>query len=276
MSSIFFFLFGIIIGSFLNVVIFRLQTNESIGGRSHCQNCKAMIRWYDNIPVLSYLLLGGACRHCKAAISKQYPLVEFMTGLAFAIIGYFVFQFGVPHTYGVSLFYLLITALLIIVFVYDLSTLYIPMSIIWIAIASTAIFYALSWYFGAVTESQSTLLQLGLYFAPLTQSPTMYLASAFGAFLFFWILVAISHETWMGMGDAYLAILIGLLLGFPGTLWSLTLSFGMGAIIGSVLVAFGKKGMKSQVPFAPFLALGTYIFLILPYAFPELSYYLIW
>ena len=274
MSTIFFFLFGILIGSFLNVVIFRLQTEESIGGRSHCRDCKSVIRWYDNIPVLSYLILGGKCRHCVSIISKQYPCVELATGVLFALIGQYIFHIDNVASYGPTVFYLGLVAMLAVIFVYDLSTMYIPMIMVWIALAWTVIYYSLSTYAGyASTVSSSAVVQ---FFTPLPQSLTVYIASAFGAFLFFWILVAVSKETWMGMGDAYLAILVGLIAGFPGTLWTLTFSFGAGALIGIALVAFGKKGMKSQVPFAPFMTLGLLAFIVLPKIFPQLQYYLMW
>jgi leader peptidase (prepilin peptidase)/N-methyltransferase len=262
MAVLFFFLFGLVIGSFLNVVIYRLQSDEPLTGRSHCRRCRKPVRWRDNVPLLSFLLLGGRCRDCRAAISPQYPLVELSTGLVFASVGFFVFDPSDRDSWLRSLWYLGLFAALVVVFVYDLSTMYIPMGPLWFAVAWTALFLAVSKWSGPAEA-----------FGLRTFAPE--LLSAAGAFLFFYALVAVSGETWMGMGDAYFGLLIGLSAGWPGTLWALTLSFGLGAAVGLVLVAFGRKGMKSQVPFAPFLALGLYLTMILPRAFPELNVWLL-
>src|SRR3972149_5315706 len=89
-----FFIFGLIIGSFLNVVVYRLRDAETLLGRSFCRHCKHQIRWYDNIPLLSFILLRGECRDCQNKISWQYPAVELMTGALFALIGFLFFVSG--------------------------------------------------------------------------------------------------------------------------------------------------------------------------------------
>lgn len=246
---------GFVVGSFLNVVICRLQTDESfVGGRSHCTRCNKQIRWYDNIPLLSFLVLRGKCRDCKDGISWQYPLVELGTGLIFVLIGWVFFSLENTQTWLLTAFYLALFSLLIIIFVYDWLTLYIPMVTVWIAIALVIAYNLAMTIVGNV--SWNALLSLIL--------------SGAGAFLFFYALVALSHETWMGMGDAYLAFLVGLVSGWPGVLWALTFSFGLGAIVGLALVAWGSKGMKSQIPFGPFLVLGMLATLVLPKLFPSL------
>ncbi|MDD5083735.1 MAG: prepilin peptidase [Candidatus Moranbacteria bacterium] len=263
MITILFFLFGIIIGSFLNVVICRLQTEETLLGRSHCTKCEKRIAWYDNVPLLSFLILRGKCRNCTDEISWQYPLVEFWTGILFALVGQFIFSPTDPTSFLPTIFYLGLFSMLVVIFVHDLLTMYIPMIMIWIALSWTAAYLALSQW---LAYSQSS----GMDGIPLVSLP--YIFAGVGAGIFFWLLVWVSHETWMGMGDVYLALLVGLVTGWPGVLWAMTFSFGLGAAGGLTLIALGKKGMKSQVPFAPFLVLGVIIVALLPKMFPILQY----
>ena len=259
MITLFFFLFGIIIGSFLNVVICRLQTDETLLGRSHCTKCQRQIAWYDNVPVLSFLILRAKCRNCQEKISWQYPSVEMAVGVLFSLVGFYIFSLADISTWIETVFYLGLFAMLMVIFMYDLLTMYIPMIMVWIALAWTVAYLAVSqWLF----------MQYAVGVAPVDF--VSFIASGVGAFLFFWFLVRVSHETWMGMGDAYLALLVGLVLGWPGVLWAMTLSFGSGAAIGLLLIAFGKKRMKSQVPFAPFMTIGIMLVVLLPKIFPAL------
>lgn len=258
MITLLFFIFGLIIGSFLNVVVYRLQTEETLMGRSHCRGCNQQIAWYDNVPVLSFLRLRGKCRKCGDKISWQYPLMEFGVGILFALTGHFFFDVWDSLSWVHTIFYLGLFALLAVIFAYDFLTMYIPMSIVWIAIAWTVAYLGLlQWLFSV---SHILISPAGV---------VSHILSAFGAFVFFWLMVWWSDETWMGMGDAYVAFLIGLAVGYPGVLWALTLSFGLGAIVGSVLIALGKKGRKSQIPFAPFLAAGCMIVIFALRIFPE-------
>ncbi len=267
MIAIFFFLFGIIIGSFLNVVICRLQTSETLLGRSHCTKCAKQIAWYDNIPLLIFIILRAKCRNCQAKISWQYPMVECATGLVFALIGWLVFSLTDMTSWIATIFYLGLFAMLIVIFVYDALTMYIPMIMVWIALAWTGIYLALSYFLlGAHAMNQYTEISM------LPTNSLSYIVSGIGAFIFFWFLVWVSHETWMGMGDAYLALLIGLVVGWPGVLWAMTLSFGIGSLAGITLIALGKKGMKSQIPFAPFMVIGLARTVFLPQVFPVLQY----
>ena len=243
------------------MVICRLQTEETLMGRSHCTKCEKQIAWYDNVPLLSFLLLRGKCRSCKKEISRQYPLVEFGTGVLFALVGMVVFSLDDRATFIDTVFYLGLFSMLIVVFVYDLLTMYIPMIMIWIALVWTGVYLAMSQW-----------PPVSQYMSVLPDGIVVYIFSGLGAFIFFWSLVRVSNETWMGMGDAYLALLVGLVVGFPGVLWAMTLSFGLGAAIGLLLIALGKKGMKSQIPFAPFLVIGIILIVLLPKIFPELQY----
>ena len=103
---IIFFILGLIVGSFLNVVICRLELAESILGRSHCPRCKSLIRWYDNIPLLSFILLRARCRDCQEKISWQYPSVELAAGIIFTAVGYYFFTISDLQAWAETLFYL--------------------------------------------------------------------------------------------------------------------------------------------------------------------------
>jgi leader peptidase (prepilin peptidase)/N-methyltransferase len=228
-SCLVIFLFGLIVGSFLNSIIYRLQAGESfLFKRSFCPHCKHQLSWQDLIPIFSFLILKGKCRYCKKPISWQYPLVELATGLLF--ISFFIFHF--------SFFIFIIACFLIIIFVYDLKHYIIPDKVIYPAIG-------IAFLYQAIIHNSQFILQ--------------YLISAFGAATFFVVIVLISRGKWMGIGDIKLAFLMGLFLGFPNIVVALFLAFFIGAIIGVGLIIAGKKTLKSEVPFGPFLVIGTFM-----------------
>ena len=223
-SYIFIFNFGLIIGSFLNCVIYRLEINKTfLKGRSFCPNCKHKLNFFDLIPVFSFIFLKAKCRYCGTKISFQYPLVEIATGLIFLLI------FNLHFSIIITLYLFVISCLLIIIFVYDLKHYIIPDKIIYPAILIALIF------------NFSNLL------------------SGFLAAGFFLLIVLISKGRWMGVGDIKLAFLMGLMLGFPKILVGLFLAFLIGSIIGMLLIFLHKKTFKSEVPFAPFLIIGLSI-----------------
>ncbi len=257
---IIFFLFGLIIGSFLNVVICRLNLAESFLGRSHCPKCQKPIRWYDNIPLLSFLLLKAQCRDCQKKISWQYPLVELATGIIFvAVAGVFLGAGSLTNWLEV-IFYLGFFSALLVIFVFDLKHLEIPMPVLWLALAWTVIFW---------------LILDGLNFIPGQEifSSRIFSGNLGGllAFIFFFALSFGSKEKWMGVGDAYLALLIGLALGWSRILPALMLAFLLGSIVGISLVIAKKKTLKSQIPFGPFLVSGAVIIILAFEFFPALS-----
>lgn len=260
---IIFLLFGLIIGSFINAVVYRLNAVESLWERSHCPNCKKKVRWFDNVPLLSFLILSARCRDCGEKISWQYPVVELTTGFMFAILGNYFFEILVPSSWFLTLFYLFIFSLLMVIFVYDFKYMEIPMLVLWLGVGISLAYLIFSdWQKFATVAS---FLDLGTISG---------LIGALVAFLFFYGLAAYSKETWMGYGDAYLGILIGLVSGWPNILATLMLSFSIGAIVSVGLIAVSKKTMKSQVPFAPFLITGTFLVVALPQIFPALNYWL--
>jgi len=246
---IIFFILGLIIGSFLNVVAYRLNLAESfLIGRSHCPHCKKNIRWYDNIPVLSFIILRFRCRDCREKISWQYPLVEFFTGALFVLVGYKFFSLNDTTTWAMAIYYFGIVSFLMIIFVYDWLYMEIPEVVLWTTVGFVVAFNLFfDWNKVGTTTG---VLDYAVYSGVL---------AGFAAFMFFFLMVAISKEKWMGMGDAQLVILLGLIVGWPKILLVLMSAFGLGAIIGLALVIFKKKKMKSQIPFAPFLITGAFI-----------------
>lgn len=240
---IIFFIFGLIVGSFLNVLVYRLHIAEEVFfDRSKCPHCKKKIRWFDNIPVLSFVLLHARCRDCQKKISVSYPLVEIFTGLIFIAIGWKFFVPGDSETWLVAAYYLIISSALIVVLAYDWLYMEIPTAILWTGTAAAVFFnLILDWSAASAIKTHSGVL------------------AAFISFLFFFLLSAFSREKWMGMGDAYLVILLGLILGWPEIILALFGSFFIGSIYGLIVVAAGRKKLKSRIPFAPFLVLGTFI-----------------
>jgi leader peptidase (prepilin peptidase) / N-methyltransferase len=255
-----YFVLGLIVGSFLNVLISRLHTAETILGRSKCPHCEAKIRWYDNIPLFSFAILGTRCRDCKEKISWQYPAVELATGIIFSLVGVY-FLDTIDYLSWLHIFYYwIIFSMLLVIFVYDLRHMEIPMIVVWTGVGLTIIYLLfIDW---AGFDSTAGLLSLNIFSGML---------AGIAAFLFFFLLSAGSREKWMGMGDAYVALLMGLIVQWPGILIALVLAFTIGAIFGIILIALGKKTMQSQVPFAPFLVVGTLLTVIVPHVFPQVN-----
>jgi len=236
------FIFGLVVGSFLNSIIYRLQTGESfLFKRSFCPHCKHKLGWQDLIPIFSFLILRGKCRYCQKPISWQYPLVELTAAILFLspIIN------GSPTSIklGDLFFYWIFTSFLIIIFVYDLKYYIIPDKIIYPAITIALLYNILYSYF--ILHTSYFILN------------TIY--AAFGSAAFFLVVVLVSRGKWMGVGDIKLAFFIGLVLGWPNILVALFLAFFIGAIIGVGLIAGHKKSLRSEVPFGPFLVVGTFI-----------------
>lgn len=254
LQMLIFFVLGLIIGSFLNVLVYRLRDAETLLGRSFCRHCKHPIRWYDNIPLISFVLLRGLCRDCETKISWQYPVLEFLTGVLFALTGYFFFSSINVLSWLETLWLLGILSCLIVIAAYDLRNMEIPISMLIISAFLTYIFFAV--YFFLVPEPfLASRLWYGILGGVIVAG-------------FFFLLVFWSRETWMGWGDVWLGFVVGSIVGLPLILPMLTLSFGLGAITGLLAILYGGRNMKSQIPFAPFLAAGTIAVLFLSEAFP--------
>jgi leader peptidase (prepilin peptidase)/N-methyltransferase len=226
--------FGLIIGSFCNVVVYRLPQGKSIvTPGSQCRSCGGSIRPWENIPLLSYVLLRGRCRRCKAPISMRYPVVECISGLLFVLL---YLKFGLSMTFVV---YALLASTLLVVALIDLDHKIIPNTI--------------------------TLPGMGIGLAfSLGVLPIEPLASlsglVVGGSIFY--LIALISKGGMGGGDIKLIAMIGAFLGLPGGLFTIFASALLGSIIGLVLILLGKKGRKDRVPFGPFLSCGAILFML--------------
>ena len=254
--EIFIFLLGFCIGSFLNCVIYRIEEDKSfLKGRSFCPNCKHKLNWLDLFPVFSFLLLGGKCRYCKIKISWQYLFVEIFTAVVFLLIfskvgvipnltgnPRFAQVLWIPAFAGMTtnlLFLFYIASSLIVISVYDLKHYLIPDNVLLPAVIISLLY--------KVAVNFSLDYVLNLFLAVLISSG------------FFFILWLVSGGKWMGFGDVKLAILLGILLGWPNILVALFLAFFLGAIVGVALLIFKKTKMKSEIAFGPFLILGTFL-----------------
>jgi leader peptidase (prepilin peptidase) / N-methyltransferase len=264
--AVLFSILGLIIGSFLNVVIFRLNTNKSLGGRSGCMSCLNKLSWFELIPLFSFLGLRGRCRKCKTKISIQYPLVEFVTGLFFALL---FFKFSVLIEQNVFIFavvyayYAVMFSVLVVIAVYDLKHKIIPdkLALIFGALAFIGLFFFHNNGFSGVLDFYTRI-----------PSVLEFLSGIFIS-LPFVLLWFVSSGRWMGFGDAKLAIGIGWLLGLTSALSSLVIAFWSGAIVGICLIFISHListklaknsrisgiGMKSEIPFAPFLVFGAFL-----------------
>ena len=236
---IFFFMFGSIIGSFLNVVILRLPDEEQsiVFPGSHCPKCGTDLHWYDNIPILSYLFLAGKCRSCKTKISAQYPLVEFcMALLSMALYN----QFDISLEF---LFYFVFAAALLVIIFIDIQHQIIPDVI---SLPGIIIGFICSFFTSFVTWQQSGL---GI----LIGGGILY-AIAFGYFLF-------TKRDGMGGGDIKLLAMIGAFLGYQSLLYVVFASSLTGSIIGIAAMIKQGKGGQTRIPFGPFLALSALSYL---------------
>jgi prepilin signal peptidase PulO-like enzyme (type II secretory pathway) len=251
------FIFGLVFGSFLNVVIYRLKTRQPAGraaksiilGRSFCPDCKTTLKWHELVPLLSFIWLSGRCRYCKKKISWQYPIVELLSGLIWVGIFYKVFGnlgFTVPAEAlakaGDFIYYILIFSGLLVIAVYDFKWKIIPDKIIYPA-AAIALIYNLAGAF----KSQD----FWAFIWPLS--------AAAAVFLFLFSFFYFSGGRAMGLGDAKLGFLIGLFLGPLPAILAVFSAFVVGAVCGIILLVGGQKSLKSQVAFGPFLVIGAII-----------------
>jgi leader peptidase (prepilin peptidase)/N-methyltransferase len=234
------FIFGMCTGSFVNVCIYRLPASKSIidPRRSICPNCGSIIRFYDNIPVLSYLWLKGRCRNCNKPISFRYPLVEIISGV-FALCTFL--KFG--PTLEALVYFAFITALVVITFI-DIDHQIIPDLI---TIPGIPVCFLASFALPSITYKESLL---GLF------------AGGGSLLLVGWIYYLIKRAEGMGGGDIKLMAMIGAMVGWKGVLFTIFVSSLVGTLVGITIMLRTKKGMKIAVPFGPFLSIGamTYIF----------------
>lgn len=242
------FALGLLIGSFLNVVIFRMNTGRSVvHGRSACARCNHTLKWYELVPVFSFLALRGKCRTCKVDISFQYPLVELVTAIVFVILYSKIVVLGAfaLTAWLVFLFGATVASILVVIVVYDIRHKIIPD----MAVYSFILLSLLSIVWRALMipgYSVSTALFQGCLVA-----------------LPFFLLWYFSKGKLMGFGDVKLMLGIGWLTGLSLGISVFILSFWVGGIVGLLLIGLTRRyGMKSEVPFGPFLIVGLFIVMV--------------
>lgn len=228
-------IFGLIVGSFLNVVIHRLPRGESIVfPPSHCPRCRAEIPFYLNIPLLSYVILLGRCHSCRARIALQYPVVEGLTAFSFWLA---YDAYGLTfHAAAAAIFLCLMIALAAI----DLEHMILPDEL---TLGGAALFFIYSFFNPEVGQVDAVLSGLG--------------AALFFTALFFFYLKVRKLEG-LGFGDVKMALLMGLFLGLQRLVVAIMLASLSGLLVGIFFIVFKKKNLKLALPFGPFLALGSY------------------
>ncbi len=238
------FVFGTVIGSFLNAVLWRLRTGESVAhGRSYCTTCRHTLAAADLVPLLSYLLLRGKCRYCAAPIGSQYPMVELATGFLYVASAATVF-FAHGNVLGADalttlLLYWYLMSVLVIVFVYDWRYMLILRAV---TLPATGI--------AAVAN-----LALGVPWISLVLGMLI-------GWGFFRLQIIVSRGRWVGGGDAWLGLLMGAALGWPMVVVALFIAYLTGAAVGSFMLLTRRASMQSQIPFGTFLAAATVITLL--------------
>ncbi len=234
------FLSGLTMGSFINSWIWRVRENVKIfSGKSICVNCRRKLSWYENIPLVSFIFLRGTCKICKKAIPKQYPLVEF--GLAMVFMwrfhGYLAAtKFDCLQIYR-DVFFILILS---VIFIYDALYKLVLLPVVWLGILVGVIFnYKI--------------------FLNLPNHGLGILISVIIGALFFGVQWLVSSGKWIGVGDIYLGVLMGVWLGWKEILIALLLAYVAAAIYGLFMILLRQKKWKSEIPLAPFLTLATFV-----------------
>ena len=238
MEIFFAFIFGLLIGSFINCLAWRLYQEETILGRSYCPKCRKALRWFDNIPLLSFILLKGRCRFCRDKISWQYPLVELITGVLFAV----AFASFALVSWWLLLKILVVIAVLVLVFIFDFRWYLIPTNVL----LGSGIFLAIIGFFSYQSELGSYLLAL--------------LISVVISTLFFAVQYWVTKGKGIGEGDIWLGMFLGVVfIDLGGLAVAILSSYFIGSMLGLLLMAFNKKQLGSRLPLGVFLALGAVI-----------------
>lgn len=232
MIDIIIFILGILIGSFLNVCIYRIPREENISfPPSHCTSCKGRIKWYDLIPVISYMALGGKCRKCGERISIRYPCIELATGVIFVAL---YLKYGLSFEF---IKFTVLSCIMIVIGMIDYDTTDVYFNNIVVGLVFGAVFAAYSWYTGSgiMEYVYGALLGGGLIS----------------------VIILLSHG--MGWGDAEICLVCGAFLGFKLTIVMLFLSFVIGGAFGVMLILLKKKSSKDYIPFGPYIAFAAII-----------------
>ncbi len=263
-----FFIFGLGIGSFLNVLTIRFKPKddfsilESIKGRSHCPSCGKKLKWFELIPILSFIIQKGKCRNCGASLSWQYPIVEFLSGSIFFLISWhWVEVFGFYNFYKVLFFSLLwgfYFSVFLALAIIDLKYFLVPQSLL-DTIFYPALFINIFFTFGILKPIGSFI---GLYANFFPKTNIYFLDSLIGILIIvgiLWVLVKATKEKAIGMGDVKIFFILSLIFPWPTILIIFFLSFLIGGVFSIISMAFKKYNMKTKVPFFPFIFLAVLI-----------------
>lgn len=254
---------GLAFGSFLNVLVYRMANNESILGRSHCPKCGHKIAWYDNIPLFSFIFLGGRCRHCNKKISWEYFAVELALGL--------LFVFSVSRIAG---------DYKVLSFIYELPELYHYIGFIFDVLSSWVTVFVLSFIFlydlkheeikdRILIPGIALALFFNVFLPVLGGQPepglvldrfVSILIAALIPVLFFLFQYVLTKKKGIGLGDLRIGAFMGVvLIEFKLVILSLFLAYIIGSIVSAILILTDKKSLKSHIPLGPFLVIGTFI-----------------
>ncbi len=274
MTAFWLFVFGTAIGSFLNVVALRydpdkfLFSPEVIGGRSHCPQCKKTLRWFELIPLVSFILQRRRCRNCGMKISFRYPAVEVVSGLIFVLVPMRLAAFYLLpaslYFYTFAALWVFVFELLLLMSLIDLRLSIIPdeinVGLIALGIGVTLLTRpGLSLAYGSFLKGYALL-----FYFPNSVLANRLLGALFGL-LFFGAIIVATRGKGMGMGDVKLSVPLGILFGWPDIIILVGLSFVTGSFFGIYQIFFKEKHLKSALPFGPFLALGSAILFFFGY-----------
>ena len=243
-NSIFIFLIGLCFGSFANVCIYRVpKSKQTLAGRSYCPKCKKKIKWFDNIPALSYFLLNGKCRSCKKKISPQYLIVELIMGFGFLLI------FLNYHNHLASILLSILLLVYVVIFFIDLKHFIIPDT--------------LNFGIMILALSKNFLSDLDLSFTQITMHSII---GGIIGYLSIWIIIylykTLKKMEGMGLGDAKLMAGIGLLFGWQSVPFVLFVSAILGLLMVLPSLVEKKKSLKSQIPFGPYIIMAGIIYFL--------------
>lgn len=252
LKSLILFYLGASLGSFTNVLVDRGQKGKSLLGRSECDFCRHSLSWKENIPIAGFFLVGGKCRFCKKKLSWQYPIVEASLAVLFVLAGFLTgfassvasFQQAVAFSFQLFAVFLLFAIL-----VWDLKYMIIPDFLIASGIIVTFIYLFFEYIMGDYSIFD------------IHQSFVAGIVGGVAIAGFFYALYFFSKGKYIGGGDVKLGFLLGLIVGWQNAYFLLLISYVLGAIVAIFLLLTKKKGMKSQIPFGPFLVVGAFTIL---------------
>lgn len=266
-------------GSFLNVLVFRYKPEfnvfykNNLKGRSKCPYCKKQLSAFELIPIVSFLIQGGRCRGCKHFLSFQYPIIEFLSGIIFIGVPFFVSRFfnlsnfvftsfaSDRFFYGIGLILTFAFLVWLLIAIIDIREYLVPDELN-VVIFFLAVFFVLIIFLNqnSILSFQTSFLkQYSLLFSPFKNIFLNHILGALVGFVFFLTIVISGRGKTMGFGDVKLAAATGLFLGWPAIGLTISLSFIIGGFYGLLVILFKKKGLKDKVPFAPFFVLGIYL-----------------